>query len=99
MQLELHAFPTRRSSDLAARIFFEQESGDSGDIGRGVGRAGVADRAELRTAAAIQIATSDGGDQHVQDRKSTRLNSSHLVSSYAVFCLIKKKNRYKAEIA
>src|SRR5256885_9593615 len=27
----------------------------------------------------------------VQDRKSTRLNSSHLVISYAVFCL-KKKN-------
>src|SRR2546426_9297616 len=28
-----------------------------------------------------------------QDRKSTRLNSSHLVISYAVFCLKKKKNR------
>src|SRR2546426_7732938 len=27
------------------------------------------------------------------DRKSTRLNSSHLVISYAVFCL-KKKNKY-----
>src|SRR5256885_8408192 len=26
-----------------------------------------------------------------QDRKSTRLNSSHLVTSYAVFCLKKKK--------
>src|SRR5476649_402402 len=26
------------------------------------------------------------------DRKSTRLNSSHTVSSYAVFCLKKKKN-------
>src|SRR5256885_9037534 len=26
-----------------------------------------------------------------QDRKSTRLNSSHLVISYAVFCLTKKK--------
>src|SRR5256885_12962814 len=26
-----------------------------------------------------------------QDRKSTRLNSSHLVISYAVFCLKKKK--------
>src|SRR5256885_10896389 len=29
--------------------------------------------------------------QLVQDRKSTRLNSSHLVISYAVFCLKKKK--------
>src|ERR1022692_5054437 len=28
------------------------------------------------------------------DRKSTRLNSSHLVISYAVFCLKKKKNNY-----
>src|SRR5256885_6950026 len=27
------------------------------------------------------------------DRKSTRLNSSHLVISYAVFCLKKKKTR------
>src|SRR5256885_5331321 len=30
------------------------------------------------------------GVLHVQDRKSTRLNSSHLVISYAVFCLKKK---------
>src|SRR3989454_9165660 len=37
-------------------------------------------------------------DEHVQrrprDRKSTRLNSSHLVISYAVFCLKKKKKVY-----
>src|SRR5256885_11636760 len=31
-----------------------------------------------------------GGDERT-DRKSTRLNSSHLVISYAVFCLKKKK--------
>src|SRR2546426_11611101 len=30
--------------------------------------------------------------QWCPDRKSTRLNSSHLVISYAVFCLKKKKN-------
>src|SRR5256885_4246669 len=30
----------------------------------------------------------------VRDRKSTRLNSSHLVISYAVFCLKKKKEMY-----
>src|SRR2546426_7761614 len=30
---------------------------------------------------------------HAIDRKSTRLNSSHLVISYAVFCLKKKKNK------
>src|SRR5438874_11603117 len=28
-----------------------------------------------------------------QDRKSTRLNSSHVEISYAVFCLKKKKNK------
>src|SRR5258708_9757474 len=28
------------------------------------------------------------------DRKSTRLNSSHQIISYAVFCLKKKKRRY-----
>src|SRR2546426_5956915 len=33
-----------------------------------------------------------------QDRKSTRLNSSHLVISYAVFCL-KKKNRGRLDDA
>src|SRR5256885_10959196 len=31
-----------------------------------------------------------------RDRKSTRLNSSHLVISYAVFCLKKKKKRTDA---
>src|SRR5260221_8228793 len=31
------------------------------------------------------------GFQKGQDRKSTRLNSSHTVISYAVFCLKKKK--------
>src|SRR5579872_7546663 len=30
------------------------------------------------------------------DRKSTRLNSSHVRISYAVFCLKKKKKQYKA---
>src|SRR2546426_7743771 len=30
-------------------------------------------------------------EDHRRDRKSTRLNSSHLVISYAVFCLKKKK--------
>src|SRR2546426_7066205 len=33
-----------------------------------------------------------GGSGSRRDRKSTRLNSSHLVISYAVFCLKKKKN-------
>src|SRR5256885_6895899 len=34
---------------------------------------------------------SQGARHGITDRKSTRLNSSHLVISYAVFCLKKKK--------
>src|SRR5947208_12000599 len=33
--------------------------------------------------------------QGAEDRKSTRLNSSHQIISYAVFCLKKKKNKKK----
>src|SRR5256885_5411660 len=33
-------------------------------------------------------------DDWLEDRKSTRLNSSHLVISYAVFCLKKKKKTH-----
>src|SRR5262245_64070356 len=33
------------------------------------------------------------GIRPIRDRKSTRLNSSHLGISYAVFCLKKKKNK------
>src|SRR5439155_19547157 len=36
----------------------------------------------------------DGGDR---DRKSTRLNSSHVAISYAVFCLKKKKKKILAD--
>src|SRR2546426_3443029 len=35
------------------------------------------------------------GEVELEDRKSTRLNSSHLVISYAVFCLKKKKKNKK----
>src|SRR5947207_9214751 len=34
-----------------------------------------------------------------EDRKSTRLNSSHTVISYAVFCLKKKTKRHAARLA
>src|SRR2546426_3551088 len=46
-------------------------------------------------AAGAARACCEGG---VRDRKSTRLNSSHLVISYAVFCL-KKKNRQPRALA
>src|SRR5256885_5586348 len=44
-------------------------------------------------AAAVQHQVGDLriAAQRAADRKSTRLNSSHLVISYAVFCLKKKK--------
>src|SRR5262245_62503452 len=37
--------------------------------------------------------------QEPGDRKSTRLNSSHLGISYAVFCLKKKKRQQKSNLA
>src|SRR5256885_7198972 len=40
--------------------------------------------------AAAEAAEDPDSDAEFTDRKSTRLNSSHLVISYAVFCLKKK---------
>src|SRR5476649_2017099 len=45
------------------------------------------DRSMEPTPRALELA----GPIHGADRKSTRLNSSHTVISYAVFCLKKKK--------
>src|SRR5256885_5543746 len=43
----------------------------------------------------VERVVGEGGEGHAaEDRKSTRLNSSHLVISYAVFCLKKKKSTY-----
>src|SRR5258708_21792446 len=39
------------------------------------------------------VALGEGGRCCHGDRKSTRLNSSHQIISYAVFCLKKKKNK------
>src|SRR5688500_19855059 len=49
------------------------------------------DASRWRKIAARLFRTSTAEDCTVADRKSTRLNSSHLVISYAVFCLKKKK--------
>src|ERR1039458_10648008 len=62
----------------------------SGALARGGhrgGRGGGAGGASLCSSAALL---------DLRDRKSTRLNSSHLGISYAVFCLKKKKKRLKA---
>src|SRR5690625_6837251 len=37
------------------------------------------------------------GNAHLADRKSTRLNSSHVAISYAVFCLKKKREKLTDE--
>src|SRR5438874_11200472 len=50
------------------------------------------DQAEADHGRNHQGRKNGGGDAGNQDRKSTRLNSSHVEISYAVFCL-KKKNR------
>src|SRR5256885_7744567 len=54
-----------------------------------------ANRAHMRGVAYRMLGSLSEADDAVQetwlDRKSTRLNSSHLVISYAVFCLKKKK--------
>src|SRR2546429_6279922 len=53
------------------------------------GRAGRSARARTRTS--FDAAAEER--PQVEDRKSTRLNSSHGYISYAVFCLKKKKNK------
>src|SRR5437773_742729 len=46
-----------------------------------------------RTSRSRPLETSQpSGARAKKDRKSTRLNSSHITISYAVFCLKKKKN-------
>src|SRR5205807_7607590 len=53
-------------------------------------------RARRGTAGRLASAVRRHADK--RDRKSTRLNSSHLVISYAVFCLKKKKKKNKYKI-
>src|SRR5256885_6030190 len=56
---------------------------------RSVGRRGRLKDSQQPTANSQQPTANS--QQPTADRKSTRLNSSHLVISYAVFCLKKKK--------
>src|SRR5205807_10431229 len=60
----------------------------SSDLAGGRGRLLFRSHADQRSGLA------DAQGAGTRDRKSTRLNSSHLVISYAVFCLKKKKNNY-----
>src|SRR5437899_9669901 len=87
---DLHSFPTRRSSDLK-RIagFLERIIAKGIDAVLFLGRCDVRPRDENVEVGENFLERVKVGDD--PDRKSTRLNSSHLGISYAVFCL-KKKN-------
>src|SRR5690606_40397456 len=96
---DLPPSPTRRSSDLLAgdqRLVGRQPAGDRArsahrpamEQADGVLAAnGVAHLQQRR----VRVDLAAGGDAHdlSADRKSTRLNSSHVKISYAVFCLKK----------
>src|SRR5690606_41660985 len=92
---EYTLFPTRRSSDLAwARQAFRHCSA-------GTVRPGPRCLPCVRAMAAVADGSRSSGGTGLHgtglvplaapDRKSTRLNSSHVKISYAVFCLKKKK--------
>src|SRR5690606_40801328 len=94
-----HSFPTRRSSDLVANVYEGAEDSFQAAAFNGKPAIGID---ILKRPNANVIATVDGIMDTLpelrsllppgtQDRKSTRLNSSHVKISYAVFCL-KKKN-------
>src|SRR5207302_6097381 len=57
--------------------------------GRGVLREAL--RPGLREADVARTRERQHAELDLEDRKSTRLNSSHVKSSYAVFCLKKKR--------
>src|SRR5947208_9741151 len=88
----LHSFPTRRSSDLQ-----HCPAGGAMDALR-VGHAGATKFLDDQThMSSLRIACARlNAIRHTPpvgkgiDRKSTRLNSSHQIISYAVFCLKKK---------
>src|SRR5688500_20040377 len=91
---DLHAFPTRRSSDLHRLSVYTASS--KGPRTKRL-MFGSCDRLPLCHQSPVLLAAKrcsipvETRFTSEADRKSTRLNSSHLVISYAVFCLKKKK--------
>src|SRR5690606_39618596 len=78
-----HSFPTRRSSDLQqGRFRMDHLHATATATGGGFDNDRVAD-----------LLGDAQGFLRILDRKSTRLNSSHVKISYAVFCLKKKKTK------
>src|SRR5699024_12036494 len=92
----LPSFPPRRSSDLAGYRGGGASPGDAGEDaeeGRtrfSGGRLVTVDGGML-LAGRLHVLGRLGTAVAVADRKSTRLNSSHVSISYAVFCLKTKK--------
>src|SRR5690606_41908930 len=76
----------KAASAAAAEVAMKigDESGDASAVV--IAHIAEGERARLRAEAADL-----GGQSPLTDRKSTRLNSSHVKISYAVFCLKKKK--------
>src|SRR5207249_11291742 len=92
---DLHSFPTRRSSDLrmvdGSHRHAMRRTAEMAAAAEMLGELGV--RADVASAARDQLAhMTSHGIVNNRDRKSTRLNSSHVSISYAVFCLKKKIN-------
>src|SRR5690606_39750380 len=85
-----HTFPTRRSSDLPTRSALATSA-----CCRSSTPSASAPTPSSRTCSAWPGANAPMPTTSTwpQDRKSTRLNSSHVKSSYAVFCLKKKNQR------
>src|SRR5690606_42134290 len=84
---DLHSFPTRLSSDLTADRLGDQLLRA---VRRDLHHPAARVSSPQRTVALGQNAFRP---LQVRDRKSTRLNSSHVKISYAVFCLKKKKKK------
>src|SRR5947208_10221881 len=86
---DLHSFPTRRSSDLSVLVGLVAQRADSLELAFLHQLRHVDDQLRL-----VHLVRQLGDDdlRLARDRKSTRLNSSHQIISYAVFCLKKKKN-------
>src|SRR5207302_10986910 len=94
----LHSFPTRRSSDLFASSVRSRDSvalcSQSGShlCALFSTSSATADRGRVwRPPRGSNIDPDELVQFRLGDRKSTRLNSSHVKISYAVFCLKKKK--------
>src|SRR5690606_40892329 len=91
-------FPTRRSSDLTVEIAVPLEKADGGIILTASHNPKQWNALKLLNEKGEFLDAAQGakilGIAEEEDRKSTRLNSSHVKISYAVFCL-KKKTRTK----